>query len=435
MDVLLARTKDDPLQRLNVFGALPMRQSDTFRIEAEVNPTAYVYVIWVDPGHDVTPVYPWNPREGWGTRPAVEEPVGRLSLPRDAANRYTAPDAKPGVAAIVMFARPTPLDVPDETVRKWFEELPELPPPPGGGRAWCGSTTTSRCARRTGRGRSARWRPGTRSPAGSPMCRRCSSRTPPSRRPSASPARGRSEVPDDLHVRRLAKISKAAEFLNALKTDDYRLQMAVFRRSAETVSKRAKEGNLDGATLAYVDMTLTCVKCHQTTRDRPDARLPVAAGRHRDRGKVRPTGCSRRRHLHADEPVAAGHPQVVCWWARQFSGKIVAVPIFAGTSKRSARGPAAPWKCTGLRACGASTVVAGDGRAYADPRLVQRESTAGRSHEGTTSVSVLNQHPEPPPCSWSTGSRPLASPLLRGRLPGLVTVGLACRLIRARSGS
>ena len=138
VDVLLARTKDDPLQRLNVFGALPMRQSDTFRIEVEMNPTAYVYVIWVDPGHDVTPVYPWNPREGWGTRPATEEPVGRLSLPRDAANRYTAPDAKPGVATIVLFARPTPLDVPDETVRKWFEELPELPLPPGGetGAVW-----------------------------------------------------------------------------------------------------------------------------------------------------------------------------------------------------------------------------------------------------------------------------------------------------------
>ena len=76
----------------------------------------------------------------------------------------------------------------------------------------------------------------------------------------------------------LAKISRDAEFLNALKTDDYGVQMAVFRRSAETVSKRAKEGNLDGATLAYVDLTLTCVKCHQTTRDRPDARLPGLPG-------------------------------------------------------------------------------------------------------------------------------------------------------------
>jgi hypothetical protein len=39
---------------------------------------------------------------------------------------YTAPDARPGVATIVMFARPTPLDVPHEVVRGWFESLPEL---------------------------------------------------------------------------------------------------------------------------------------------------------------------------------------------------------------------------------------------------------------------------------------------------------------------
>src|SRR5207302_122800 len=52
VDVKLARTSDDSLQRLNVFGALPMRQSDTFRIDAEVDPPAYVYVLWVDPTKD-----------------------------------------------------------------------------------------------------------------------------------------------------------------------------------------------------------------------------------------------------------------------------------------------------------------------------------------------------------------------------------------------
>ena len=121
---------------MNQFSALPLKQTDEFRIEAEVEPPAYVYIIWVDPGHDVTPVYPWdgsldNP---WGSRPPKEEPVSRVSLPPNADNLYRAPKAKPGVATMVMFARTTPLDVPDEVVRKWFEELPELPlpPPPGG---------------------------------------------------------------------------------------------------------------------------------------------------------------------------------------------------------------------------------------------------------------------------------------------------------------
>jgi hypothetical protein len=134
VDVKLARTKNDPLERLNVAGALPMRQSDVFRIEGEIDPPAYLYVVWVDPGHDVTGVYPWDPRkDDWrGTRPGNEEPVRNVSLPRELTSRYTAPRAKPGVATIVMFARPTPLDVSDDEVKKWFESMPEIALPQNG---------------------------------------------------------------------------------------------------------------------------------------------------------------------------------------------------------------------------------------------------------------------------------------------------------------
>ena len=130
----LARTRNDPLLRLNVTGALPMRQSDAFRIEGEVDPPAYLYVVWVDPGHDVTGVYPWNPaKDDWrGTRPAKEEAVGKVNLPPDGTNRYHAPKAKPGVATIVMFACSAPLDVSDDVVKEWFEALPDLPLPAGG---------------------------------------------------------------------------------------------------------------------------------------------------------------------------------------------------------------------------------------------------------------------------------------------------------------
>jgi serine/threonine protein kinase len=138
VNVLVERTDQDGkirLLRLNEAGALPLRQTDKFRIEGRVDPPAYLYVVWVDPGHDVTPVYPWDAKSGWGSRPAKEEPVGAVSLPPSAGNRYTAPDARPGVATIVLFARPTPLDVPDEEVRKWFEDLPDLPLPAGGEQA------------------------------------------------------------------------------------------------------------------------------------------------------------------------------------------------------------------------------------------------------------------------------------------------------------
>ena len=62
-------------------------------------------------------------------------------------------------------------------------------------------------------------------------------------------------------------LSQAAEFLNAYKSREYEIQINIFRRAAETVSKKAKDKNLDGVTLAYVDMTMTCLKCHQHTRD------------------------------------------------------------------------------------------------------------------------------------------------------------------------
>jgi serine/threonine protein kinase len=136
--VLVERTDPDGqvrLLRLNEPGALPLRKTDKFRVEGNVKPAAYLYVVWVDPGHDVTPVYPWDARVGWGSRKALEEPVSRVSLPPSAGNRYTAPDAKPGVATMVLFARPTPLDVPDEVVRGWFESLPDLPLPAGGEQA------------------------------------------------------------------------------------------------------------------------------------------------------------------------------------------------------------------------------------------------------------------------------------------------------------
>ena len=138
VDVLVERADADGkihLLRLNEAGALPLRQADKFRIEGRVDPPAYLYVVWVDPGHDITPVYPWDPKVGWGSRPTKEEPTGTVSLPPNAANRYTAPDAKPGVATIVLFARPTPLDAPDDQVRTWFEGLPDLRLPPGGEQA------------------------------------------------------------------------------------------------------------------------------------------------------------------------------------------------------------------------------------------------------------------------------------------------------------
>jgi tRNA A-37 threonylcarbamoyl transferase component Bud32 len=137
IDVLVEREVEPKvwkLVRLDDPRALPLRREDKFRIEAKVGPPAYLYVVWVDPGKDVTPVYPWDPAKGWGTRPGREAPVERLILPATTREFYRAREAKPGVATMVLLARSTPLDVADDEVRGWFEALPDLPLPPGGER-------------------------------------------------------------------------------------------------------------------------------------------------------------------------------------------------------------------------------------------------------------------------------------------------------------
>lgn len=70
----------------------------------------------------------------------------------------------------------------------------------------------------------------------------------------------------------LIRISKAAEW-TVYKTPQYEVQTNNFRRAAETIIQKAKAKNLDGATLAYVDMTVTCVRCHQHCREVRDTRF------------------------------------------------------------------------------------------------------------------------------------------------------------------
>src|SRR5262249_17561296 len=66
---------------------------------------------------------------------------------------------------------------------------------------------------------------------------------------------------DELH-----DISKQAAF-KTLRTPRYEVYAEDFQRSAEKLSKAAKDKNLDAAAGAYVDLTLNCVKCHQHVRE------------------------------------------------------------------------------------------------------------------------------------------------------------------------
>lgn len=57
-----------------------------------------------------------------------------------------------------------------------------------------------------------------------------------------------------------------AESWQVLQTPDYLHESMAFRRSADAMTAAAKKKNLDGAALAYVEMTMNCVKCHKMIR-------------------------------------------------------------------------------------------------------------------------------------------------------------------------
>jgi cytochrome c556 len=71
----------------------------------------------------------------------------------------------------------------------------------------------------------------------------------------------------------LLRLSRTAEWL-ADKTPRYEVHSNSFQRAAELVIEKAKARNIDGVVLAYQDLTMSCVRCHQYLREVRDARAP-----------------------------------------------------------------------------------------------------------------------------------------------------------------
>jgi len=76
------------------------------------------------------------------------------------------------------------------------------------------------------------------------------------------------------HADELIDLSKQVEW-KVLKTPQYEIHSNQFRRSAETLIKDAKEKNMDAAALTYVEMTLTCIRCHKYVREERMTRLEL----------------------------------------------------------------------------------------------------------------------------------------------------------------
>jgi hypothetical protein len=48
---------------------------------------------------------------------------------------------------------------------------------------------------------------------------------------------------------------------------EYRRQLGYFEGANKELIRQAKKKNINGATLAYTQLTLTCVQCHNVIRD------------------------------------------------------------------------------------------------------------------------------------------------------------------------
>jgi hypothetical protein len=67
--------------------------------------------------------------------------------------------------------------------------------------------------------------------------------------------------------------------LAASKQPRYQQFSNEFQQAAEDVAAKARAKNMDGVTLAYFDMTRSCVRCHQYLREVRDARTPDGHGK------------------------------------------------------------------------------------------------------------------------------------------------------------
>jgi hypothetical protein len=75
------------------------------------------------------------------------------------------------------------------------------------------------------------------------------------------------------HAEELIRISKTAEWL-AYKAPRYEQFSNQFQRACEDIVAKSKAKNIDGVTLAYFDLTMSCVRCHSYVREVKDARGP-----------------------------------------------------------------------------------------------------------------------------------------------------------------
>jgi serine/threonine protein kinase len=112
--------------------ALPLRPNDWIRIEATLNRPAYLHVVWIDTDGTVLPLWPWDDGDS-PKLPAEQAPRDRLTLPESVDGKDIMPrtGGPPGIEALLMLARETPLDPAEnaELMKILSRRLPVQPLP------------------------------------------------------------------------------------------------------------------------------------------------------------------------------------------------------------------------------------------------------------------------------------------------------------------
>jgi hypothetical protein len=73
------------------------------------------------------------------------------------------------------------------------------------------------------------------------------------------------------NAKALKRLSEAAEWEvpTIPNATDYVAFTSEFQRQCDELVQKAKDRNIDGATLAYLSLTMNCVKCHKYVRQTP----------------------------------------------------------------------------------------------------------------------------------------------------------------------
>ncbi|HLW65582.1 MAG TPA: DUF4145 domain-containing protein [Gemmataceae bacterium] len=118
-------------KHLHQAGVLPLlgpkskvNKGDGLRIEAELNRPGYMYIVWLDAGGSVSPVYPWQDHR-WDKLPADQKKRERLSWPENTSGLPVQMDPGPsGVESLILLVREEPWPS-DRNMATLFTGLPK----------------------------------------------------------------------------------------------------------------------------------------------------------------------------------------------------------------------------------------------------------------------------------------------------------------------